>query len=145
MLHVPYKGNAPAMADLIAGQTQVYFSNIPSALGVVRGGKIKALTMASRKRSQAMPEVPTVAESGLPGYEANGFWALLAPVATPADVVSRLNRESIRVLALPDVKERLAAQGLEAVANTPEKAADYMKAEIKKWSKVVRDLGLRVG
>ena len=144
MTHVPYKGSAPAIADLIGGQVQVMFDNLPSALPQIRGGKLRALAVTSRERANALPDVPTVAESGLPGFEASSWFGLLAPTGTPREVVVRVNAEIARWLASSDAKDKLASQGAIAAGGSPEDFASHITAETAKWQKVVRESGAKV-
>jgi tripartite-type tricarboxylate transporter receptor subunit TctC len=141
--HIPYKGAAPAMTDLLGGQVPMMFDVISTALAHVRSGRLKAIAVTSAKRTTVMPEVPTVAESGIPGFEAISWFGLYAPAATPKDTVNRLNADFNRVLQLPEVKEKLAAQGAEPIAMTPEQFAVYLRAEIVKWAKAIRDSGAK--
>ena len=143
MTHVPYKGRQMAIPDLVGGQIQLMFDNMPSALPMVREGKLRALAQTGAKRSPAAPDVPTVAEQGLPGFEATSWFALFAPAGTPPEVIARLNAEVRRVWALPEVQQRMTKLGLEAVASSPEELAAYQGAEIRKWAKVVKDSGAK--
>jgi tripartite-type tricarboxylate transporter receptor subunit TctC len=143
MVHVPYKGAAPALADLLGGQVQIMFSTMPPALPHVRDGKLRALAVTSAKRSPAAPELPTVDETALPGFEANTWHGVVVPAGTPSAVVARLNREIVAILHLPDVVERFSSQGAEALGSTPEEFAAYIKSETLKWAKVVRDSGAK--
>ncbi len=144
MKHIPYKGSAPALTDVIAGQTQLMFDTMLSAMPHVKSGKLKALAVTSAKRSPVAPDVPTVAESGLPGYEAIAWNGLLAPAGTPPDVVARLNAELKKALALPEVKDKFEAQGFAASWNTSEAFGGFLNAEVDKWAKVVRVSGATV-
>jgi tripartite-type tricarboxylate transporter receptor subunit TctC len=139
MLFVPYKGEGPAIADAMGGQISLVFSNLPVALPQARAGKLRGIAITSPQRVASASEFPTVAESGLPGYEAATWFGLLAPAATPRDVIAKLNAESVSALNVPEVKERMAAQGLFVVANTPEQFAAFLKTEIPRWAKVVKD------
>ncbi len=141
--HIPYKGRQFAIPDLVGGQIQLMFDNMPSALPMAREGKIRAVAQTGAKRSPAAPDVPTVAEQGLPGFEATSWFALFAPAGTPRDVVARLNAEVQRVYRLPDVQEKLKTLGLDAVLSSPEELARYQQAEIAKWAKVVKESGAR--
>jgi tripartite-type tricarboxylate transporter receptor subunit TctC len=143
LVHVPYKGAAPALADLLGGQVQLMFSTMPPALPHVKDGKLRALAVTSLKRSRAMPELPTVDEVALPGFEANTWHGVVVPAGTPAAVVVRLNREIVAILHMPEVVERLSGQGAEALGSTPEEFAAYIKSETLKWAKVVRDSGAK--
>ena len=143
LVHVPYKGAAPALADLLGGQVQLMFSTMPPALPHVKDGKLRALAVTSAKRSPAAPELPTVDEIALPGFEANTWHGVVVPAGTPAVIVARLNSEIVAILHLPDVVERLSGQGAEALGSTPEEFATYIKSETVKWAKVVRDSGAK--
>ena len=143
-VHVPYKGQAPAAQDLVAGQIQVMFDAMNSALPNIKSGKVKALGVASLKRSPDLPSLPTIAEQGVPGYETNIWLALFLPAATPAPLIERLHAEVGRVMAMPEVRERLAVLGMQPVTSTPAELAAYLKSDIAKWSKVVRDGGIKV-
>ena len=143
LVHVPYKGAAPALADLLGGQVQLMFSTMPPALPHVKDGKLRALAVTSSKRSRATPELPTVDEAALPGFEANTWHGVVVPAGTPAAVVVRLNREIVAILHMPEVVGRLSGQGAEALGSTPEEFAAYIKSETLKWAKVVRDSGAK--
>jgi len=144
IVHVPYKGNGPAYTDLIGGHVSVMFPTIPTAIPHVRAGKLRALAVTTRSRTAITPELPTISESGVPGYDVSSWYGLLAPAGTPAATVARLQREIVKVLRLPDVSEKLMAQGLDLVGNTPEEFAAILKSEIAKWAKVVTASGARV-
>ena len=141
MVHVPYKGSGPALIDLLGGQTQLMFATMPPALPHVRSGRLRALGVTGARRSPLVPELQTIAESGLPGYEITQWWALLGPPGLPAAIVTRLNSELNAILQQPDVKERFAAEGAVTAPNTPEWLASFMKSEVAKWAKVVRASG----
>ena len=143
MVHVPYKGGGPAMADLMGGQVSFSFASMPSALPHVRSGRLRAIAVSAGKRSPAIPELPTVAESGLPGFASEDWQGILAPAKTPPEIVARLNGELQRVLGLPELKEKLIAAGFEARTSTPEWFGDFMKAETMKWAKVVKEAGIK--
>jgi tripartite-type tricarboxylate transporter receptor subunit TctC len=145
MLHIPYKGSPPALLDLLAGRIPIMSSTMPPVLPHLRSGKVRALAVTSAKRSPALPELPTVAESAVPGYEAIAWQGLLAPAGTPRAVVSRIQSEFARVLKQPEITARLAEQGYETVASTPEWFAAYIKTEIAKWSKVIKAAGIKGG
>jgi tripartite-type tricarboxylate transporter receptor subunit TctC len=142
MQHVPYKGRQFAIPDLVGGQIQVMFDNMPSALPMAKDGKIRALAQTTAKRSPAAPDVPTVAET-VPGFEATTWFAVFAPAGTPKDVVARINAEMVRVFKLPEVADKLKALGLEPWISTPEELGKYQAAEIVKWAKVVKDSGAK--
>lgn len=144
MNHIPYKGSAPALADTVGGQTQVMFDTMLSAMPHVKAGKLKALAVTSATRSPAAPDVPTVAESGLPGYEVIAWNGLLAPAGTPPEVVVRLSAELKKALAAPDMKDKFAAQGFAAVWSTPEAFGRFLAAEVDKWARVVKVSGAKV-
>jgi tripartite-type tricarboxylate transporter receptor subunit TctC len=143
MTHVPYKGGGPAMIDLVGGQVQLVYATAASAVPMIKAGKIKGIAVTTIKRSALMPDIPTIAESGLPGFDANNWYGLLAPANTPRAIVVRLNAEVAKVLAMPDVKNFLFNQGLDPAPGTPEKFGAYIKSEIAKWAKVVKDSGAR--
>ena len=145
MTHIPYKGSPPALIDLLAGRISIMSSTMPPVLPHMRTGKVRALAVTSAKRSPALPDVPTVAESAVPGYEAIAWQGLLAPAGTPRPVIARIQAEFARVLKQPDVAARLTDQGYETVASTPEWFADYIKVEIAKWSKVIKAAGIKGG
>ena len=144
MTHVPYKGGGPALADLIGGQLQLMLENIPSTLPFVKSGKLRVLAVSGLTRSTLAPEVPTLNEAGLKGYEIVGWNGLFLPAGTPSAIVTRLYTETVKALALPDIKERLSGMGAEGVGSTPAQFTAFVKSEIRKWAQVVRDAGLRV-
>jgi tripartite-type tricarboxylate transporter receptor subunit TctC len=144
MTHVPYKGSAAALPDVISGQVNVMFDNAPSVIQHIRGGKLKALAVTSATRSPALPSVPTIAEAGLPGYEASSWFGVLAPAGTPKDIVDKLSQTIAKALQAPEMKERLSAQGADAIGSTPDQFATHIKTEIDKWSKVVKVSGAKV-
>ena len=141
MTHIPYKGAAPATVDLVAGQVTIMFNNMLSALPQVKGGRLRALAVTTGKRSAAVPEIPTIAESGVKGYEVSGWYGVLAPAGLNADALGRLNTEVNRAMRLPDVMKRLSAEGVDAVASTPEEFAARIRREIAKWGEVVKTSG----
>jgi tripartite-type tricarboxylate transporter receptor subunit TctC len=141
--HVPYKGSAPAVTDLIAGQVQVMFDNTPNVLPHVRAGKLKALAVSTKARSALAPEVPSVDEAGVPGYDVSVWFGVLTVAGTPRDIVGRLNAEMVRILTSGEVKERFGKVGVEVVAGTPEHFAAFLKGEVDRWAKVVRDSGIK--
>jgi len=142
MQHVPYKGRQFAIPDLVGGQIQLMFDNMPSALPMAKEGKIRAVAQTTAKRSAAAPDVPTVAET-VPGFEATTWFAMFAPAGTPKEVVARVNAEMVRVFKLPDVVDKLKTLGLEPSISTPEELARYQASEIIKWAKVVKESGAK--
>ncbi len=144
MNHVPYKGGGPAVVALLGGQVSVGFATAPSAVQHVKSGKLRGLAVTSAQRSPAMPDLPTVSEAALKGYEAGTWYGMLVPAGTPKGVISRLHAESVKLLVLPDVKPRLEAAGFETSGTTPEQFAAYLRSEIDKWTKVVQSVGMRV-
>jgi tripartite-type tricarboxylate transporter receptor subunit TctC len=144
MLHVPYKGAGPSLADLLAGQVHLIFASSPSVMPHVRNGRLRALGVTTAKRVRATPDVPTIAEAGLPGFELTGWYGLLAPAGTPSPVVNRLNVDLVKTLNVADVQEKLVDQGLEVATSTPREFADFLKAEIAKYARVVREAGVKV-
>lgn len=142
IVHVPYKGGGPAMADLLGGQINLIFATAASAVGHIKSGKIRALAVSTAKRSGLLPELPTVSEAGLKGFEANNWYGLLAPAKTPPAVIARLNKEASTVLNLPDVKGLLFKQGLDVAPSTPEAFGAYIKSEKAQWEKVIKAAGL---
>ena len=144
MLHVPYKGTGQAVTDLLAGQIDVMFAPGETVMGHVKAGKLRALAVTSAKRASAIPELPTVSEAGVPGYEAIGWFGLLAPVATPRALVDRISRDANRVLADPDVRERMLALGAEPSGDSPEAFGRFIRADQAKWSRLVAERGIRI-
>jgi tripartite-type tricarboxylate transporter receptor subunit TctC len=143
MQHIPYKGRAQVVPDLLGGRIHMIFDNMPSALPLVKSGDVRAVAVTSANRSPAAPGIPTIAESGLPGFEATSWFALLAPAGMPRDMQARINQETVKVLAMPDVKEKLAGLGLEVAPGTPEALAALMQSETAKWAKVVKESGVK--
>jgi tripartite-type tricarboxylate transporter receptor subunit TctC len=143
MAHVAYRGEAPAINDLLGGQIPLMFANLSAVIGNVRAGQLRALAVTSAQRAPAAPEIPTVAESGLPGFETSTWFALVAPAGTPPDVLARLNAEVKRALAQADVKQRFAGLGMTAEDSTPEGLDAYIKSEIAKWTKVIKDADIK--
>jgi tripartite-type tricarboxylate transporter receptor subunit TctC len=143
MLHIPYKGSAPVVTDLLAGQVDVMFDNVPNVIGHVRAGRMKALAVSTAQRSALAPEVPTVAEAGVPGYELAVWFGVLAPAGTPRDIIGRLNTEIVRILNSPDVRDRFAKQGVEVRTSTPEQFGEFVRAEVGRWAKVIKEAGIR--
>jgi tripartite-type tricarboxylate transporter receptor subunit TctC len=143
MEHIPYKGRATAIPDVLGGRVTMMFDNMPSSLPLVREGKLRALGVTSAKRSAAAPDIPTLAEQGLPGFEAVSWFALFAPAGTPRPVVEKLQGEVKRILFSPDIARRLGEIGLEPSGSTPDELAAYQRSEIVKWAKVVKDSGAK--
>ena len=141
MQHVPYKGSAPAVTDLLGNQIGIMFDNMPSAIQHVRSGKLVPLAVTTAKRSPELPKVPTIAEAGVPGYEATSWFGMFAPAGTPAPVLAKLNAAIVKVLGQPDVKKKINEQGAEVYSETPEQFAAFIQAESVKWGKVVKESG----
>ena len=143
MLHVPYRGSAPAVSDLLGGQVQSMFDNAPSAMPHIQGGRLRAIAITSPQRSPLLPELPTVAESGYPGFDVQSWFGLALPAGTPHGVVERMNSELNKVLALPEVKKRLAELGATPAGGTPAEMRGFIGAELKRWGGVVRQSGAK--
>lgn len=139
MVHIPYKSSAPSLTDLIAGQIQVLFNNAISTVPFIKSGQVRALAVTSIKRMPALPELPTIDESGVKGYDNSSWSAVAAPAGTPKEIVARLNGELNQILKLPDIQERSAAGGAVIIGGTPEQFGDYLKSEIAKFARVVKD------
>jgi len=144
LIHVPYKGSGPALIDLMGGQVDVLFDQLTSAIGHIRGGKLRALAVTTLKRATALPELPTVNESGLKGFDASTSTGILLPVATPRDIVSKVHVSLIKVLRLPATRESFARIGADTLESSPEEFTRFLREEIAKWSKVVRDAGVKL-
>ncbi|MBI1990809.1 MAG: tripartite tricarboxylate transporter substrate binding protein [Betaproteobacteria bacterium] len=144
MVHVPYKGGGAVISDLLGGQVALTFATLPSVMPYVKAGRLRALAMTTTKRWPGLPTVPTIAESGFPGFEISTWIGLLAPAGTPKDVVGKLHGEVTRILKLPDVRERFDSLGMEPVGDSPEQFAQYIRSELAKYAKVVRQSGARV-
>ena len=143
MLHVPYKGGGPAIVDLLAGNINLIFATTASSIGHIKSGRIRALAVTTAKRSANVPELPTIAEAGLPGFEANNWNGIVVPAKTPRPIINRLNKEFTAALLLPDIKQFLFNQGLDAAPGTPEAFAAYIKSETAKWAKVIKAAGIK--
>jgi tripartite-type tricarboxylate transporter receptor subunit TctC len=143
MVHVPYKGGAPAMLDLMAGQVQTVFSTVSTAIGAIKGGKVRAIAMTGDKRFELMPEIPTIEQAGLPGFQVRNWYGVFVPAGTSKEIVARLNGELVKILQMPDVKSKLLESGIETLYSTPEQFATYIQSETKRWAKVVKDSGAR--
>ena len=142
MVHIPYKGTAPAMIDMIAGQVATMAATVLTGLPHIRTGRLRPLGITSAKRNAVVPDIPTVAEGGLPGYESVQWYAVLAPAQTPRNIIAKLHTELVQVLHSPEIKKRFAADAAETVGNTPEAFARHLRSELDKWAKVARDAGI---
>jgi tripartite-type tricarboxylate transporter receptor subunit TctC len=143
LLIIPYKGNAPAVTSVISGETSLVFGGVAQSAPQIKAGRVRAIGVTGARRSPVMKDVPAIAESGLPGYEVSTWYGLFAPAATPRAVVDRLNAELVRILGLPDVKERLGAEAYELPADTPDSFSALIRAELGKWAKVVKETGVK--
>ena len=143
MTHVPYKGTAPAIVALVSGEVQLIFSSVPSALVQIRAGKIRALGVSTRKRSGVLPDVPTIHEAGVPGYDAASWYAVFAPAGAPKNVVARLGKEIVTIMAVPDIRERFANDGFEPAGTGPAELGKFLRAELVKWAKAVEMAGIQ--
>jgi tripartite-type tricarboxylate transporter receptor subunit TctC len=143
LLHVPYKGGGVAVNDVLAGQVQLLFGSVSTSLPLVKTGRLRALAVTSAKRLAAVPEVPTIAESGLPAYEVVQWFGIAAPAGVSRPIVTKFNHELVTILSLPDVRESFGRQGLEPVGSTPEAFAAYIKSELAKWSRIFKETGLQ--
>jgi tripartite-type tricarboxylate transporter receptor subunit TctC len=144
MSHIPYSGGGPAIIAVIGGQTPIGFPTAPAALPHMKAGKLHGLAVTNVERSAWMPELPTMSEAGLPGYEANNWMGVLVPSATPKDIVARLSSEMNKLVKVPDMKDRLRNAGMDAVGTTPEQFSSYIRSEVDKWAKIVKAVGARV-
>jgi len=142
MNHVPYKGSTPGRLAVVQGEAHLMFDGLLPSLPLIKQGRLRPLAVTGLQRSTVLPELPTIAET-LPGYEASGWYGLLAPAATPREAFARINSETSRIMKLPEVAQRLAGDGVEAVGTTPEQFAAYLRAEIAKWGKIVKTAGIK--
>ena len=142
--HIPYKGAGPGVVDTIAGHVQIMFASMPATLPHVRSGRLRALAVTSKNRSEAAPDLPTIAESGLPGFEVIQWYALLAPARTPKSIIMKLNGEVGRILKVPDIREKLVAQGMDPGSSSPAEVTVYIKDEIAKWTKLIKETGIKL-
>jgi tripartite-type tricarboxylate transporter receptor subunit TctC len=143
MVHIPYKGSAPVVTDLLAGQVDVMFDNLPNVIQHVRAGKMKALGVSTAKRSALAPEVPSIDEAGVPGYDLSVWFGVLAPAGTPREILQRLNTEIVKILQSADVKERFFKQGVDVQTSSPEQFDAFVKSEVGRWAKVIKEAGIR--
>jgi tripartite-type tricarboxylate transporter receptor subunit TctC len=144
VVHVPYKGSSPAKIDLVAGRVQLFFTGIPPVATEIRNGALRALGVTSAKRTSSLPDVPTIAESGLPGFDVSPWFGILAPARTSPAIVNRLNQEIVKVLRAPALRDRLTRAGVDVVGGTPKEFAAFIRSEMKQWAKAVKDSGARV-
>jgi tripartite-type tricarboxylate transporter receptor subunit TctC len=143
MVHVPYKGTAPAVTDILAGNVSLMFNSMPSVLPQARAGRLRGLAVSSARRSAAAPDIPTVAEAGVPGFDYVTWYGLFAPAGTPRDIVNRLNAQVAKILAEPELAKRFASQGAEPLSNTPDQLAQYRRAEYERWRKLIAAMNLK--
>ncbi|MBI3042638.1 MAG: tripartite tricarboxylate transporter substrate binding protein [Betaproteobacteria bacterium] len=143
MIHVPYKGAGPALIDLTGGRVQIYFGSLPSTMPSVKSGKLRVLAVSGARRSPVAPELPTVSEAGVPGFESMQWYGVMAPAKTPARILDKLNRDLVQVLDRPDVRQPLLGRGFEVVANGRAEFGRFVRAEIAKWAKVIKQAGIR--
>jgi tripartite-type tricarboxylate transporter receptor subunit TctC len=144
IVHVPYKGGNPAMIDVIAGQIQMLYSTILQSQPHIKAGKLRPLAVTTAKRSRAAPDIPTMQEAGVKGYEVAGWYGMVAPLKTPPAIVDRLNREVVQILHSPEVAPRLAADGSEPVGSTPQQFGQHIRSEVAKWAKLTREMNIRM-
>jgi len=143
LVHIPYRGMAPAVIDLLGGQIDLMFATMPGTLQQIQAGKLKALAVATARRSEVLPKLPTMSEAGLPGFEASSFFGMFAPAKTPPEIVARLNESFVKILKSPDVRELMLSQGAEPVGDTPEQFSAFVQAEIKRWARVIAASGAK--
>lgn len=143
IVHVAYKGGPPALTDLLGGHVALMFNSLPAVIPHVKSGRLRALALAAKRRSPNLPDMPTFAEAGLPNFEAGSWYGVLAPAGTPKEVVTKLHAETVRILALPDVKQRLATEGADPIGNTPEEFAEQIRRDMARWAKVAKDANIQ--
>ena len=143
MIHVPYKGGAPSVVGLLSGEVQMLFTSIPSVLSQIQARRVKPLAVSTAKRSSALPEVPTISEAGLPGYDAASWYGLFAPAGIPKNVLGVLSKEIVRIMQVPEVRQRFSGDGFEPVGGTPDQFAKFVRTEIAKWEKIIKTAGLK--
>jgi tripartite-type tricarboxylate transporter receptor subunit TctC len=144
MLHIPYKGSAPAVTDLLAGQVNMMFDNIPSSLPHIKAGKLRALAVTGSKRAGSLPELPTIAEAAIPGYESYVWFGVVAPAGTPPEIIKRLNAELAKAAVTPEFRDRLTGQGYDVLSTSPEQMTASIRSEMAKWGKIVKASGAKV-
>jgi tripartite-type tricarboxylate transporter receptor subunit TctC len=142
-VHIPYKGGGPGLVALLSGEVSLYFGNVPTVIRQAREGKVRAVATTGSKRTPAAPDIPTVAESGVPGYEVTTAYGMAAPAKTPRAILDRLHADAVRAVKSPDVQERLKGLGADPVGNTPEQYTAFMENEIAKWAKVIKAAGIK--
>ncbi|MBC7780771.1 MAG: tripartite tricarboxylate transporter substrate binding protein [Proteobacteria bacterium] len=143
VVHIPYKGGGPAVADLVGGQISMIFGNLPAVLPFVKSGKVRVIAIASGKRSPTLPDLPTMSEAGVPGFEASTWAGFLVPAATPPATITKLHADVLKAFALPDTRERMAANGFDPIGNSPKEFAAYIDAEVARWAKVITAAGIK--
>jgi tripartite-type tricarboxylate transporter receptor subunit TctC len=143
MLHVPYKGPGPGLLDLVAGRVQAMATSITAALPHVRSGRLRLLGVTTARRVSILPDAPTIAEAGVPGYEAVQWWGLLVPAGTPAEIIARLHKETVAVMGAQGIRERFEHEGMTVVAGTPQEFSAFIRSETEKWAKIVKSAGIR--
>ena len=144
LVHIPYRGGGPGMMALVAGQIDLLVGQVPTVTPMVNAGRLRAIAVSGSKRSPALPEVPTMSESGLPGFDATAWYSIVVPAGTPKPIISRLNAELVKILKSPDIRDRLISEGADVETSTPEELADFVRAEIPKWAKAVKDSGSKL-
>jgi len=144
LLHVPYKGSGQSIVDLVAGQVHLNFDSVPPVLSHVRAGKLRAIAVTSEKRFSLLPDIPTITEGGVPGFDMSTWWGLVAPAAVPKEIVARLHTETVKLLRQPDVKEKIAFVGAETVGNSPAEFAAFIRSERAKYARIVKDAKIRI-
>ncbi len=144
MLHIPYKGGAPALIALMAGDVDLVVAQVPSGAALIRSGRVRGIAVSGDRRSPALPEVPTINESGLPGFDATSWYCIVVPAGTPRPIIARLHTELVKILQSPEVRERLVAEGADVQTTTPEELAAFVRSEIRKWAQVVKASGAKV-
>ena len=144
VVHVPYKGNAEAITDLIGGQLSMVFTGVPPVVPLAKAGKVRVLATTGKQRLANLPDVPTLREAGIEGADVLIWYGVVAPAATPKDVIARLNREIVKIMAVPDVREKFAQQGVDPASSTPEEFAQLIRDEVARWGKVIRNAGIKL-